>query len=155
MSHRTVIITSIVKIGLQFDSKNLKLDHGMKNNHLVSLSIKLLTLKQSTSFWKLPKIGQKLGIKDKSTGHTKIKVIYLDNLFFSFLLKFEAKLEFQIDCHVSSNKWYTHSFQQENLRVTLKCSEWKLTMRRKAILSLFSQNILKSFQWEPFPVQCT
>ena len=33
MSHRNVIITSIVKIGFQFDSKNLKLDHDMKNNH--------------------------------------------------------------------------------------------------------------------------
>ena len=76
MSHRTVIITSVVKVGLQFDSKNLKLDQDMKNNHLVSLSIKLLTLKQSTSFWKLPKIGHKLGIKDKSTGHVKIKVIF-------------------------------------------------------------------------------
>ena len=73
MSHRTVIITSIVKIGFQFDSKNLKLDYDMKNNHFVSLSIKLLTLKQSTSFWKLPKIGQKLGIKDKSTGHVKLE----------------------------------------------------------------------------------
>ena len=77
MSHRTVVITSIIRIGLQFDSKNLKLDHNMKNNHLVSLSIKLLTLKLSTSFWKLPKIGQKLGIKDKSTGHVKIKVIFV------------------------------------------------------------------------------
>ena len=77
MSHRNVIITSIEKIGLQFDSKNLKLDHDMKNNHFVSLSIKLLTLTQSTSFQKLAKIGQKLGIKDKSTGHVKIKVIFV------------------------------------------------------------------------------
>ena len=33
-----------------FDSKNLKLDYDMKNNHLGSLSIRLLTLKQSASF---------------------------------------------------------------------------------------------------------
>ena len=49
----------------------------MKNNHFVSLSIKLLTLKQSTSFQKLAKIGQKLSIKDKSTGHVKIKIIFV------------------------------------------------------------------------------
>ena len=49
----------------------------MKNNHFVSLSIKLLTLKHSTSFGKLAKIGQKLGIKDKLTGHVKTKVIFV------------------------------------------------------------------------------
>ena len=44
MSHRNVTIASILKIGLGFDSKNMKLDHDMKNNNLRSLSNKLLTL---------------------------------------------------------------------------------------------------------------
>ena len=40
----------ILEILLGFDSPSLKLDHDMKNNHFGSLSIKLLTLKQSVSF---------------------------------------------------------------------------------------------------------
>ena len=59
MSHKNVSIVSILKIWLRFNSKNLKLDNDMKNNHFVSLLIRLLTPKQSTSFWKLAKIGQK------------------------------------------------------------------------------------------------
>ena len=59
MRNHKVVITSILNIWLGFGSKNLKLDHGMKNSHFGSLSRKLLTLKQSASFWKLAKIGQK------------------------------------------------------------------------------------------------
>ena len=44
MSHEKVTIALIL------NSKNLKLDHDMKNNHLGSLLIRLLTLKQSASF---------------------------------------------------------------------------------------------------------
>ena len=58
MSHKKVTIASILEIWLGFDSKNLKLDHDMKNNHFKSLSIRLLRLKQSASLWKLAKIGQ-------------------------------------------------------------------------------------------------
>ena len=43
-------IALILEIWLGFDSKSLKLDQDMKNNHFVSLSIELLTLKQSFSF---------------------------------------------------------------------------------------------------------
>ena len=53
MSCKKVNIASIFKIWLEFDSKGLKLDHDMKNNHFGPLSIRLLTLKQSASFWKL------------------------------------------------------------------------------------------------------
>ena len=49
----------IQEIWLGFDSQSLKLDHGMKNNHFGSLSIRLLTLKQLASFWKLAEIGYK------------------------------------------------------------------------------------------------
>ena len=59
MSHKKVTIASIIKIWLGFDSKNLKLDHDIKNSHFESLSIRLLTLKQSVSLWKLAKIGRK------------------------------------------------------------------------------------------------
>ena len=59
MSHKKVTIASILKIWFGFNSKNLKLDHDIKNNHFESLSIGLLTLKQSASLWKLEKIGQK------------------------------------------------------------------------------------------------
>ena len=51
MSDKDLTIASILKIWIWFDSKNLKLDHDMKNNLSESLSIKLLTLKQSASFW--------------------------------------------------------------------------------------------------------
>ena len=37
----------------------------------------LLMLKQSASLRKLVKIGQKWGIKNISTGHAKIKVIFV------------------------------------------------------------------------------
>ena len=47
MSHKKVTITSILNIWIGFDSKNLKLDNDMKNNHFVSLSIGLLIFKQS------------------------------------------------------------------------------------------------------------
>ena len=59
MSHKNVAIESTLKIWFGFDSKSLKLDHDMKSNSFESLSIKLLTFKQSASFWKLAKIGQK------------------------------------------------------------------------------------------------
>ena len=58
MSHKKVTIALIQEIWLGFDSQSLKLDHDMKNNHFGSLSIRLLTLKQSSSFWKLAKIGE-------------------------------------------------------------------------------------------------
>ena len=38
MSHKKVIMASILKIGLGLDSKNLKLDHDMKNNHFRSIN---------------------------------------------------------------------------------------------------------------------
>ena len=47
MRHKKLTIASTLKIFLGFDSKNLKLDHEMKSNHFGSLSIGLLTLKQS------------------------------------------------------------------------------------------------------------
>ena len=59
MSHKKVTIASILKLGLGFDSKSLKLDHDMNNNHFECLSVGLLMLKQSVSFRKLAKIGQK------------------------------------------------------------------------------------------------
>ena len=59
MSHKKVTIASILKIWLGFYSKILKLDGDMKNSHFGSLSIRLLTPKQSASLWKLAKIGQK------------------------------------------------------------------------------------------------
>ena len=59
MSHKKVTIALILEIWLGFDSKSLKLDHDMKNDHFASLSFRLLTLKQSAYFWKLAKIGQK------------------------------------------------------------------------------------------------
>ena len=59
MSHKKVTIALILEIWLGFDSKRPKLDHDMKNSHFGSLSIRLLTLKQSASFWKLAKTGQK------------------------------------------------------------------------------------------------
>ena len=37
MSHKKVTIASILNIWLGFDSKNLKLDHNMKNSHFGSL----------------------------------------------------------------------------------------------------------------------
>ena len=70
-------IASILKIALGCDSKSLKLDHGMKNNYFGSLSIRLLILKLSTSYRKLAKISQTWRIKNKSTGHVKIKVIFV------------------------------------------------------------------------------
>ena len=59
MNHKNVTIASISKLRLGFDSKILKLDHEVKNNHFECLSIDLLTLKQSASFRKLVKISQK------------------------------------------------------------------------------------------------
>ena len=59
MSHKYVTIASILKIWLGFDSKSLKLDQDMKSNHFESLSVTLLTVKQSASLWKLAEIGQK------------------------------------------------------------------------------------------------
>ena len=59
MSNKKVVIALISEIWLGFDSKSLNLDHDMKNNHFGSLSITLLTLKQSASFRKLAKIGKK------------------------------------------------------------------------------------------------
>ena len=50
MSHRNMSISSIFKIWLRFNNKNLKLDHDMKSNNFGSLSIKVLTLKQLASF---------------------------------------------------------------------------------------------------------
>ena len=50
MSHKEVTNASILNVCLGFDSKNLKLDHDMKNSHFGSLAIRLLTLKQSASF---------------------------------------------------------------------------------------------------------
>ena len=50
MSHKKVRIALILEIYLEFDSKRLKLDDAMKNNHFASQSIKLLTLKPSASF---------------------------------------------------------------------------------------------------------
>ena len=47
MSHKNVIIASILRISLGVDSKNLKLDHDMKNYNFGSLSVKRLMLKQS------------------------------------------------------------------------------------------------------------
>ena len=49
---------SILKIGLRFDSKILKLDHDMKHNHFGSLSVTLLTIKQSASFENWPKMAK-------------------------------------------------------------------------------------------------
>ena len=45
MSHKTATIAWISEISLGFESGNLKLNHGMKNNHFHPLSIRLLTLK--------------------------------------------------------------------------------------------------------------
>ena len=59
MSHKKVTIASILKLGLGFDSKSLKLDHDMINTQSDYCSIGLLMLKQSVSFRKLAKIGQK------------------------------------------------------------------------------------------------
>ena len=59
MSHKKVTIALILETWLGFDSQSLKLDHDMENNHFWSLSIRLLMLKQSASFWKLAKISQK------------------------------------------------------------------------------------------------
>ena len=52
-------IASILKILLGFDSKDLKLDHNMKNNHFESLSIKILRLNSQPRFENWQKIGQK------------------------------------------------------------------------------------------------
>ena len=68
-------IASILKLFLGFDSKILKLDHDRKNNQCGSISVRLITLKQSASFQKLAKIGQKSGIQNKSTATVEIKVI--------------------------------------------------------------------------------
>ena len=64
MSHKKVRIASIAILTtwLPFNSKNLKLDHDMENNHFGSLSVVLFALKQSASLWKLAKIDQKYGI---------------------------------------------------------------------------------------------
>ena len=59
MSHKKVTIALILETWLGFDSQSLKLDHDMENNHFWSLSIRLLMLNQSASFWKLAKISQK------------------------------------------------------------------------------------------------
>ena len=59
MSHKKVVIALISELLLGFNRKILKLDYDMKNNHFGSLSIRLLTLKQSTFFRKLAEIGQK------------------------------------------------------------------------------------------------
>ena len=66
MGYKNVTIASILKIGLGLDSKNLRLDHDMKNNNFRSPSNKLLTLKQLASFRKLAKIDQKQGTKSKN-----------------------------------------------------------------------------------------
>ena len=81
MSHKKVTIALILEIWLGLNSKSLKLDHDMKNNHFGSISIRLLMLKQSASFWKLAKIGEKWGINNISAGCVKIQYLYFDNLF--------------------------------------------------------------------------
>ena len=51
MNHKKMTITSILKISLGFDSKNLKLNHDMKKNNFgTSMSIRLLTPEQSETF---------------------------------------------------------------------------------------------------------
>ena len=58
MSRKKLVIALILEIWPGFNSKSLNLDHDMENNHFGPLSIRLLMLKQSASFWKLAKIGQ-------------------------------------------------------------------------------------------------
>ena len=62
MSNNKVTIAFFLTIWLGFDSKNHDIknhDHDMKNIHFGSISVRLLTLKRSASFWKFAKIGQK------------------------------------------------------------------------------------------------
>ena len=73
----------------------------MKNNYFGYLSVRLLALKQSASFWKLAQIGQKEGIKNISAVRLKIQYLYLDNiLFFYFPAEiWQRKFEFKSTFH--------------------------------------------------------
>ena len=59
MSHKKWPLYWYKKFDLDWTVKSLKLDSDMKNIPFGFLSTRILTLKQSVSFWKLAKIGQK------------------------------------------------------------------------------------------------